>query len=71
MSPIEYGFNVYKAYLKRYAKDYEPHEWFLLHKQALDSVSVDTAIKEFRKCGIPFSYDVLTTDEIESLNLNV
>ena len=31
LSPIEYGFNVYKAYLKRYSKDYSSKEWYQLH----------------------------------------
>ena len=67
LSPIEYAFNVYKSYLKRYSKDYSSDDWYQLHKAAYKSVSKDTAIMEFRKRGIPLSYDMLTNDEMQNL----
>ena len=68
LSPIEYGFNIYKSYLKRFSKDFAPNEWYKLHLDALNAVSSDTAIKEFRKCGIPGSFDILTNNEKNSIN---
>ena len=62
--PIEYAFNVYKSHLKRWSKDFDHEDWFLLHKKALNKVSRDIAIKEFRRCEIPFSHEVLTSDEM-------
>ena len=67
LSPIEYGFNIYKSYLKRFSKDFAPNEWYKLHLNALNAVSSDTAIKEFRKCGIPGSFNILTNNEKNSL----
>ena len=64
LSPIEYCFNVYKAYLKRYSREYVAGDFFHLHMAALDSITADIAIKEFRKCGIPYSDMVLTSDEL-------
>ena len=58
LSPIEYGCFVYKLQLKRYAKDFHPDDWMSLHFKVLMAVSHDTAIKEFRKCQIPFSENV-------------
>ena len=69
LSPIEYGFHIYKSQLKRHSKDFESEEWWLLHKKALSSVSKDTAIMEFRKCGIPFSHDIPTSNERSNLNI--
>ena len=65
LSPIEYGFNCYKAYMKRHGNEYRRNEYYALHIAALRSVSRDTAIKEFRKCGIPFSDDIVTSEEAE------
>lgn len=65
LSPIEYAFGIYKAYLKRLSRQTDPRNWYELHVAAYRSVSRDTCIKEFRKCEIPFSEDVLTTEEIE------
>ena len=64
LSPIEYAFNVYKAHLKHWAKDYEPEDWFQLHKKALNNVSHDTAIMEFRRCEVPYSHEVETSTEM-------
>ena len=36
LSPIEYGFNVYKYSLKRNSKDFGPDEFFDLHWKALN-----------------------------------
>ena len=69
MVPIEYGFNVYKAYLKHYVKGYDNNEWFELHVKAYQAVNRDIAIKEFRKCDVPLSlsFDILTSDEMRSV----
>ena len=66
LSPIEYCFNIYKAKLKRISKDYRNDEFFDMHMIALEAVTPDIAIKEFRKCGIPFSEMLLTSDEIRN-----
>jgi len=66
LSPIEYAFNIYKAYLKRLSKEYGSDGWYDLHFHAYKSVSRDTSIMEFRKCGIPFSEDVPTSKEQEA-----
>ena len=58
LSPIEYGFHIYKSALKRFPKDFEKDDWFRLHLKAMETVSSDTAIKEFRKCNIPFSHKI-------------
>ena len=63
LSPIEYCFNIYKAKLKRHSREYAVEQYFDLHMLALDAVTPDIAIKEFRKCGIPFSDMILTSDE--------
>ena len=49
LSPIEYAFNIYKSYLKRHAKDFGSDKWYKLHVRAIQSISRDTAIKDFRK----------------------
>jgi len=33
---------------------------------AIESVSKDTCIKQFRKCGVPFSNEILTEEEEEN-----
>jgi transposase len=60
LNPIELAFNVYKCYLRRHFSEYE-NDWFGLHERAMSEVSRDTIIKEFRRCHVPFSNDVLTT----------
>ena len=65
LSPIEFCFNIYRARLKRDARLYRHDEFFDLHMAALEAITPDIAIKEFRKCGIPFSNMVLTSDEIK------
>ena len=67
LSPIEYAFNVYKQNLKRHSKDYHPRDWYDLHMKALGSITRDIAIKEFRKCKIPFSNNVLTSEELDNI----
>lgn len=68
LSPIEYGFHIYKSNLKRHSKDFAPADWRHLHMKAMMSVTRDHAIKEFRKCFIPFSEQTLTSKEIKVLN---
>ena len=64
LNPIELGFGVYKKSLKR---DYEleSFDWYQAHLNAIGSVSKDICIKEFRKCGVPFSDKILTEEEEE------
>ena len=71
LSPIEYAFNVYKSHLKRLSKDFEePEKWYLLHRQVLKGITRDIAIKEFRRCEIPFSHDVFTSDQLHREELD-
>ena len=64
LSPIEYLFSVYKSNLKRYSKDYAKEEWYELHLQAISEIDEDTALMQFRHCGIPNSDDILTKNEM-------
>ena len=63
LSPIEYLFSVYKSNLKRHSRNYGRDEWYQLHLRAIREINEETAIMQFRKCGIPFSEDILTEDE--------
>ena len=67
LSPIEYGFHIYKTYLKRHAREFGHNQWFQLHTDAIRSITRDVAIKEFRKCEIPKSHDILTSDELANV----
>ena len=56
LNPIELGFNVYKASLKRNS-DLFKVDCGMVHIKfeiALDSVTRDICIEEFRRCGVPF-----------------
>ena len=66
LNPIELGFNIYKKALKRNQIELES-DWYQAHLKALDSVNRDICIKEFRRCGVPLSNDVLTDDEKKRL----
>ena len=68
LNPIELGFNCYKKSLKRNS-ELGIDDWFEAHLNAVESVSRDTCIKEFRRCGVPFSDDVLTEEEEEMMML--
>ena len=57
--------------LKRYSRHYERDEWCELHSHAIREIKEETAIMEFRKCGIPFSDDILTEDEYIDCCLDV
>ena len=63
LNPIELAFGEYKKSLKR---DYElaSYDWHQAHLNAIES-SKDTCIKQFRKCGVPFSNEMLTEEEEE------
>jgi transposase len=65
LSPIEYMFSVYKSNLKRYSIEYNGDQWYELHLRAIYEIDEVTALKQFRKCGIPYSCDILTPDEFE------
>ena len=54
LNPIELCFNVYKHSLKRHSKDYAC--WYDLHIRAMEDITRDIVIKEFRKCHVPGSH---------------
>ena len=62
MNPFESGFNIYKASLKNNTALFE-RDWYSAHLAAIDAVTPDTCIKEFRKCGVPLAFKILTLDE--------
>ena len=64
LNPIELAFNVYKSHLKRNSSLFE---WLLYqaHGEAIESVTKDMCIKEFRRCGVPGSNAVKTSTELE------
>ena len=64
LNPIELAFGEYKKSLKR---DYElaSFDWYQAHLNAIES-SKDTCIKQFRKCGVPLSNEILTEEEEEN-----
>ena len=63
LNPIEMMFNIYKSYLKRHEYEFA-FDPIGTHWKAVHAVSGDDAIMEFRKCEVPFSEDVLTSDEM-------
>ena len=64
LNPIELGFGIYKKNLKR---DHELQlvDWFQAHLNAIEAVNRDICIKEFRKCGVPCSDELMTKEEEE------
>lgn len=64
LSPIEYLFSIYKSNLKRYSNEYTRDEWYELHLRAIREIDEDTALMEFRHCGIPKTDEILTVDEM-------
>ena len=64
LNPIELAFNVYKSQLKKNERAFQ-FDWYRTHLQAMNHVDSDICIKEFRKCGVPLSNDILTTEECE------
>ena len=68
LNPIELGFNLYKAHLKRLGLT---SDWYVNHLEALDLVNRDDAIQEFRRCGVPKSDEIMTTKELMMLGLIV
>ena len=69
LNPIENYFSMYKAYLKR-NEARMLHYWHDVHMEALLQVDRDNGIKYFRRCGIPGSELMLTTDEFDELYIN-
>ena len=67
LNPIEYYFANYKAYLKKYGQRMVS-EWYLVHLEAMNVVNRDMGVRYFRKCKVPGSYSLFTTDEINNLN---
>ena len=70
LNPIELGFNVYKASLKRNS-DLFKVDWYSAHQIALDSVTRDICIKEFRRCGVPGSYEIHTAAEEDGVAIAI
>ena len=70
LNPIELGFNVYKASLKRNS-DLFKVDWYSAHQIALDSVTRDICIKEFRRCGVPGSYEIHTAAEEDEVAIAI
>ena len=64
LNPIEKMFNIYKMCLKKNEIAFEL-DWYSTHWYALESVSRDIAIKEFRACDVPCSDRVKTSNEIQ------
>ena len=69
LNPIELAFSNYKSSLKR---NYELGEvdWYQAHLNAIDSVNRDVCIKEYRRCGVPLSDNLLTSEEEEEKKKN-
>jgi len=65
LNPIELVFNIYKNSLKR-NMELGFVDWFEAHLNSISVVNRDTCIKEYRKCGVPFSETILTTEEKET-----
>ena len=65
LNPIELGFNIYKNLLKR-NMELGNVDWFEAHLNSISVINQDTCIKEYRKCGVPFSETILTTEEKET-----
>ena len=69
LNPIKLAFSNYKSSLKR---NYELGKvnWYQAHLNAIDSVNRDVCIKEYRRCGVPLSNDLLTSEEEEEKKKN-
>ena len=67
LNPIENFFSVYKRYLKKHNDDMI-RDWESVHYEALKSVNRDMGIKYFRRCGIPGSRNLLTSEERNEIN---
>ena len=68
LNPIEYYFANYKAYLKKNDRRMVG-DWYSVHLEALNVVHRDMGIRYFRKCKVPGSYLIPTTEEIHNINL--
>ena len=67
LNPIEMMFSLYKQYLKRHHNEFKI-DHVRVHWDALSySVTKDIAIKEFRKCGVPYSDSTMTSGEKKEL----
>ena len=66
LNPIELGFNIYKASLKNNTALFE-RDWYSAHLAAIDAVTADTCIKNFRKCGVPLAFKILTSNKKKKL----
>ena len=62
LNPIENYFSVYKAHLKKYSNEMKMN-WRSVHNDALARVNRNMGIRYFRRCGIPGSHNVYTTQE--------
>ena len=63
LNPIEMMFSLYKQYFKRHHNKFRI-DHVRVHWDALSYlVTKDIAIKEFRKCGVPYSDSTMTSGE--------
>ena len=67
LNPIEKMSNVYKMHLKQNKLDFVNNP-IGTHWRALHAVTRDIAIKEFRKCKVPYSNDIKTSEEENDIN---
>ena len=58
LNPIELAFNIYKAHLKRNMDQYE-NNWYQIHLDALAAVNRDICVKEFQRCSMLMSQDLM------------
>ena len=68
LNPIEYYFDNYKAYLKKNDRRMVSN-WYSVHLEALNVVHRDMGIRYFRKCKVPGSYLIPTTEDMHNINL--
>ena len=62
LNPIEALFHLYKAYLKRHESEFI-EDPIGTHWKAVNEVSRDNTIKNFRHCHVPHSHKVKTSIE--------
>uniref|UniRef100_A0A7S3V5Z9 Tc1-like transposase DDE domain-containing protein n=1 Tax=Chaetoceros debilis TaxID=122233 RepID=A0A7S3V5Z9_9STRA len=68
LNPIELAFNIYKSHLKRLETAFRM-DWFGTHINALNKITRDTCIKEYRRCGVPKGDEIFTMGELNELSI--
>ena len=64
LNPIELAFSNHKS-IPKMNHELGKVNWYQAYLNAIDSVNRDVYIKEHRKFGVPFSNNLLTTEEEE------